>query len=638
MRLINTRTLEFKEFMGSHIPPYVILSHTWGKDEISFQDMNSSARFNKTGYTKITQTCRIALEHGLEYAWIDTCNIDKSSSAELSESINSMYNWYRDATVCYVFLEDMEPHANFANALPQCRWLTRSWTLQEMLAASRVEFYDNSWEFRGTKIAYSAVLSSSTRIPISVLRGKTSILDCSVAERMSWAANREATRVEDTAYSLLGIFNVNMALIYGEGKMAFRRLQEEIIKRNNDLTIFAWDNTTSSNPSLVSVLAESPAAFAYSRGISPIQGHYADFSVTNRGVLISPEIPILPVYIQSFNNSDSIDLDDYSVTFNGKPRYCLRTGVLREQDSEVRIYLRKLGPNVFVSSNTYASCHTHTTPRTPQATSEKERDGRDTKHEFRNCIAHSLQVASSFMTNLDFYGFSNQARDNSLRLGRDFDVYIPQDGRLDEDVRIASNYILADIDLPRITALHLESRDWALCVPRNNPNWRVVRVSPGDLWDNTDCIFLRHPRKRTGTPSYSMVLAIQIAVESLSQYRLQDLMVLCSFKGNDQICKILGLGTLDQEAKILRQRMSRPQYLNWADIEFQLPGLASLNDQLEVKVDSRTYHVSVTFPTTRFADRGRGPSFYICELQVNVVQLGPTSMDLETQNAIGKAI
>ncbi|KAF1980723.1 HET-domain-containing protein [Aulographum hederae CBS 113979] len=273
MRLINTETLELEEFYLKNAPPYAILSHTWGDEEVTSQDMAHPVSSQKKGYRKIAETCRLAQEAGFDWCWVDTCCIDKASSAELTESINSMFNWYSAAEICVVFLEDLEPSIHHASAdnIIQCRWFTRGWTLQELIAPSVVRFYDSTWTLRGTKSELSKIIARHTRIPIPILLNDDSVQLCSVAGRMSWAANRETTRLEDQAYSLLGIFGVNMPLLYGEGPKAFRRLQEEIIKRDNDLTIFAWDvadwNVHGGYISQ-SLFAPSPAAFAKTYGVS----------------------------------------------------------------------------------------------------------------------------------------------------------------------------------------------------------------------------------------------------------------------------------------------------------------------------------------------------------------------------------
>ena len=124
------------------------------------------------------------------------------------------------------------------------RWFTRGWTLQELVAPQVLEFYAADWTEIGTKLSLSDHLSVITRIDIEVLRGNREPSDCLVAERMSWAARRTTTRIEDQAYSLLGIFNANMPLIYGEGSYAFQRLQEEVMKATEDYSLFAAHTLT----------------------------------------------------------------------------------------------------------------------------------------------------------------------------------------------------------------------------------------------------------------------------------------------------------------------------------------------------------------------------------------------------------
>lgn len=151
MRLLYTSTLKLEEFIGSNIPPYAILSHTWGNEEVSFQDMQGSGAMEKVGYEKISRCCEKAATGGFEYAWVDTCCIDKSSSSELSEAINSMYRWYRNAEVCYVSLADVPHEYESLDLFNRSRWFTRGWTLQELIAPSMVIFFDSDWEEIGTK-------------------------------------------------------------------------------------------------------------------------------------------------------------------------------------------------------------------------------------------------------------------------------------------------------------------------------------------------------------------------------------------------------------------------------------------------------------------------------------------------------
>lgn len=201
MRLINTQTLELEEFIDSrHAPPYAILSHAWEAEEVSFQDFRTmETATSKKGFAKIQRICIQARKKGLDYAWVDTCCIDKTSSAELTEAINSMFQWYAGSRICYVWLSDLAPDQKIED-LSRCRWWTRGWTLQELLAPKDVEFYDRDWTLRGTKSELRNEIHGFTGIDKIVLRsGPVGVilellLKIPVARRMSWAANRVTDR------------------------------------------------------------------------------------------------------------------------------------------------------------------------------------------------------------------------------------------------------------------------------------------------------------------------------------------------------------------------------------------------------------------------------------------------------------
>jgi ankyrin repeat protein len=288
MRLLNTTTRKLEEFGGNKIPLYAILSHTWGKNEITFQGMEGAGAEEKAGYIKLRNTCTRAAADGFDYVWIDTCCIDKTSSAELSEAINSMYRWYQESGVCYAYLADMPSNAISSRAMvirpkfSKSRWFTRGWTLQELIAPSVVIFLNQKWEEIGTKSSLQREISAITGIPVNILvRGD---VECaSVAQRMSWASKRETTRVEDLAYCLMGIFGINMPLLYGEGEMAFTRLQEEIMKVSDDHSLFAWTSRSNSG----GLLATSPAAFSNSGDIIPVNPSSTlsgAITVNNKGI------------------------------------------------------------------------------------------------------------------------------------------------------------------------------------------------------------------------------------------------------------------------------------------------------------------------------------------------------------------
>ncbi|KAK3988420.1 beta transducin [Cladorrhinum sp. PSN332] len=283
MWLINTTTMCLEQVFNPEEEKYAILSHTWGAEEVSLQDFaDPEKRKRKGGYAKIKKTCDLAKSRGLKYAWVDTCCIDKTSSAELSEAINSMFNWYRWSTVCFAVIEDLLPRSasrgqdDWLSKSKKHRWFTRGWTLQELIAPKRV-----------------------TGIDQSILLDSGGLSGLPVARRMSWASRRETTRVEDMSYCLLGIFDVNMPLLYGEGYRAFIRLQEEIAKETNDLSLFAWvtEQPTSGSPQTFprrGLLASSPREFAWcgklKRFRSWVDPTQDKFSVTNNGVKMTARV------------------------------------------------------------------------------------------------------------------------------------------------------------------------------------------------------------------------------------------------------------------------------------------------------------------------------------------------------------
>ncbi|KAF4827059.1 Vegetative incompatibility protein HET-E-1 [Colletotrichum tropicale] len=282
MRLLQTTTLDLNEFIGD-VPPYAILSHTWENDEVSLQDLSTTAGRSKKGFKKIEACCAQARRDGFDWAWLDTCCIDKTSSAELSEAINSMFRWYRQARVCYVYLSDLPSQypgnvdrRQFNNA----KWFTRGWTLQELIAPRAVEFYDQNWEEIGTKASLLDLLHDKTGIRRDILDGTTIHTAISAGERMSWASRRETTRQEDLAYCLLGIFGIHMPLLYGEGPQAFIRLQHEILRTSEDLSILLWTGL-SRRPAAHGVLAPAPSAFRNIRMVD-LQGHRVGSIVTWR--------------------------------------------------------------------------------------------------------------------------------------------------------------------------------------------------------------------------------------------------------------------------------------------------------------------------------------------------------------------
>jgi len=311
------RRAKVVEFCDDETTEYAILSHRWLAQEVDYNEMVELENIalgardeicRRDGYKKILRSCEQARNDGYEWLWVDTCCIDKRSSAELSESINSMYRWYENAQVCYAYLHDVpgpsfptasdkERHPDF-NGWPE--WFSRGWTLQELIAPSNVQFFNEDWKRIGDKKTLAPTLVGITGIPQHILiHGLHGNRPC-VAQIMSWAAHRKTTRVEDRAYSLMGLLDVNMPMLYGEGKKAFHRLQLEIIRASNDQSIFAW-YTAEEQPG--SILADDPSDFR-GCGRTELMGHdeliqslnyvpegdiedrLGTFPITNRGIQI----------------------------------------------------------------------------------------------------------------------------------------------------------------------------------------------------------------------------------------------------------------------------------------------------------------------------------------------------------------
>jgi len=297
MRLLNVKSRLFEEFVGKY-PLYAILSHTWEEEEVTFQDYQSGSYENLAGFSKIDNCCRIASDMGLEYAWIDTCCIDKSSSTELQESINSMFQWYRNSSYCVTYLSDVSASQTpfWIPYFDRSRWFTRGWTLQELLASDKLGFFDQEWNLIGAMwdLRTQEQVERITGIDRRFLQDTDSIFQASVAIRMSWASCRSTTRQEDMAYCLLGLFDVNMPLLYGEGTKAFARLQEEIIKKSDDETIFAWHYGYSLGQCHHGGLfAKSPKCFKNCIALDSKRDQEVEkkhYSLTNRGLYIKPRL------------------------------------------------------------------------------------------------------------------------------------------------------------------------------------------------------------------------------------------------------------------------------------------------------------------------------------------------------------
>ncbi len=254
MRLLKASDLGFElQPPVIRAPRYAILSHTWGDDEYLLEEVQLAGFVRndfpgRPAVRKVRDTCALAAREGYAHVWIDTCCIDKTNSTELSEAINSMFLFYAESEVCYVYLSDVPDDDAIQrrnSGFRESRWFKRGWTLQELLAPREVRFYSVGWHFLGTRSDLKDLISSITKIPVDVLAGKESwpYSNRSLGEMLSWASMRETSIQEDMAYSLLGILDVNMPPLYGEGPKAFLRLQEELLRRYDDESIFAWEAT-----------------------------------------------------------------------------------------------------------------------------------------------------------------------------------------------------------------------------------------------------------------------------------------------------------------------------------------------------------------------------------------------------------
>jgi len=352
MRLINVKALlereelmergervdrraKVLEFCDDDITKYAILSHRWTEQEVDYDEMVELAKMDgemmdeirqRDGYRKIFDSCKQAEKDGYEWLWVDTCCIDKRSSAELSEAINSMYRWYENAQVCYAYLHDVLDSFfpdefddyTYANGWPE--WFSRGWTLQEMIAPSNIQFFNKEWEAIGDKRTLARTLQKITAVPEHILMdGLYGDRPC-IAQIMSWAANRTTTRVEDRAYSLMGLLGVNMPMLYGEGKKAFHRLQLEIIRTSNDQSIFAW-SCDGKGARTGNILADDPSVFGCCSAMELIKpdefvkslllympegeppssedDRLGTFPITNRGIQIW-------LFLSPYDGSDSV--------------------------------------------------------------------------------------------------------------------------------------------------------------------------------------------------------------------------------------------------------------------------------------------------------------------------------------------
>jgi hypothetical protein len=495
MRLINCETLELHQFVDEHAPEYVTLSHVWRDGEVNHVEMLAPVHEvkRKLGYQKIVDCVRVCTTYRWNWLWVDTCCIDKSSSAELSEAINSMYTWYNSCIICYVYLDDFQfskdslfgtDTSSFDRAafeqFRQCRWFTRGWTLQELLAPSEVCFFNSSWDILGYKsdIAMARLLSEITTIPVFVLTAdnwKSS--ERSIAQRMSWASQRQTTRREDIAYCLLGMFDVNMPLLYGEGDRAFLRLQEEIIKRSDDTSIFAWRDPDGDDNSYRGLLASHPSEFStcgnvFSSVDASKETESMPYAMTNRGLEMHT---ILHKLIRQTSQNLGVVQDggDEETGLYMLPLDCSRFYAEHNHHVPILVMLKRLHPtqHQFARAQTYRLIESFV----------------DNVSDIETVyVRHDLRP-SILWTNVGIYGIQLQflaqsSKQNFDRTYRHYDRWrVKYPGPTDSDVYILQQSMkLGRLSLTLPVTVFSPSPMFSHQSQQEFPIWLFIRSDPGD--------------------------------------------------------------------------------------------------------------------------------------------------------------
>ncbi|KAI0692865.1 hypothetical protein C8T65DRAFT_617430 [Cerioporus squamosus] len=364
MWLLSTDRAELQYFNSPESVPggYAILSHVWDAEEQSFQQTQAyKIQCRSTGQNprdlsteKVKQSCILAQEHGYRWIWNDTCCIDKTSSAELSEAINSMFRYYSLADVCYAFLRDVPSKGPLVEEEDVERsfsisvWHERGWTLQELIAPPYVLFLNRDWDIIASKTDHAHTLEEITKVPAQVLRHEYGLEDVSVAARMSWAANRKTTRPEDEAYCLLGIFSINMPTLYGEGRRAFQRLQEEVMKNYPDTTLFAWGTPWEYSTEaawIAGQMASSHLLTDHSYLLAPAPSAFG-----NSGGLVH-SMPTVEAEKQKQRSSSSLSLVSLSRSLTGQDHVGIPTFSITPHGIRARVpVVERLGYTVVVFS------------------------------------------------------------------------------------------------------------------------------------------------------------------------------------------------------------------------------------------------------------------------------------------------
>ncbi|KAI4121737.1 MAG: hypothetical protein LQ338_006193 [Usnochroma carphineum] len=350
-RLINTLTYALHKNVPS--PEYAILSHKWVEPEVTFQQLDSTEwrtiNLKSQPMKKIRDACEKARGRRppIQWLWVDTCCIDKTNSVELASALNSMFEWYFGAAVCYGYLYDVEwvassrqisKSTDLKRPGKESAWFERGWTLQELLAPRYMEFYDADWNFMDTRKNLADLLRERTGIAEQYLTGASNFKVACVATKMSWMAGRTTTAVEDIAYSMLGLFNITMDIRYGEGAKAFMRLQRTLIESSIDESLFAWTTPTSGltcyqglgkvpkfSPTHWGLLAPSPDCFSKSRDLVVLPDlHVArlagGYRMTQQGVVFEmPFASEVTNFLGLARTKVTLGLNCWRYGPNGKP-------------------------------------------------------------------------------------------------------------------------------------------------------------------------------------------------------------------------------------------------------------------------------------------------------------------------------
>lgn len=313
------------------------------------------------GYKKLLKFCQTASsDHDCRYVWSDTCCIDKESSVELDEAIRSMYRWYSIATVCVVHLAQSLTVDDFKSE----PWFTRGWTLQELLAPQVIRFYGKDWKpicpemhDQGDKAVKE--ICSAVEIVTGIPHGDLwhFLPSCDrIAEKMIWASQRKTTKIEDTAYSLLGLFNVSLPIAYGEADRAWYRLMAVIANECTDASFLAW----AGHPSPYSrALPSSPRSYSKLDPRIPINvfnRRHPSYEVTKLGVVI--KMLVIPARCNALDDDDGRDIG-YTVIPYGLESFLVGADALPGRIEEYKlgiINFRSRGDDVFVEAEDECHC------------------------------------------------------------------------------------------------------------------------------------------------------------------------------------------------------------------------------------------------------------------------------------------